>query len=78
MRKINAETYWYGDLAEYTGRANEAHGKTFYEIRLIEGYLAGQVKWTNRSPDKGITRLDKKDDITPEDIEETRYDKVNP
>lgn len=51
MSEATAETTcWHGDLAEYTGNTEKMHGGLFYEIRLIEGHLKGQAKWTMREP----------------------------
>lgn len=42
--------YWKGDKAEYTGKTDCISGGLFYEIRLVEGHLKGQTKWTQREP----------------------------
>jgi len=45
------QIYWKGDLAEYTGRSEIFHGGLFYEIRLLEGHLNGQIQWVVKSPE---------------------------
>jgi hypothetical protein len=43
-------TYFYGDLARYTGKTMTIHGGMFYEIEILEGHLKGQLKVTQRAP----------------------------
>lgn len=47
---MNQQIYWYGDLAEYTGITKLVDKTVFYEIKLLEGHLKGQTKWTYRAP----------------------------
>lgn len=42
--------YWHGDLARYTGVTMTLHGGLFYEIEILEGWLKGQFKLTQRAP----------------------------
>ena len=37
-------TFFYGDIAEFTGRTEDLHGRLFYEIVLLEGHEKGQSK----------------------------------
>lgn len=48
--KEKATTYWHGDKAEYTGATKEMHGATFHEVKLTEGHLKGESKWTQQAP----------------------------
>jgi hypothetical protein len=43
-------TYFHGDKAEYTGRIQVLYGKVCYEVRVVEGHLKGQFKWTYVEP----------------------------
>lgn len=43
-------TYFYGDLARYTGKTEVIHGALFYELEILEGHLKGQTKVTQRAP----------------------------
>lgn len=43
-------TYFKGDLAEYTGKTQEFAGGTIYELKLLEGHLKDQKRWTVRPP----------------------------
>lgn len=54
---MNKETlYNQGDLAEYTGKSQLLCGAVFYEIRMLEGHLEGQLKVTVRVPkNAGLT-----------------------
>lgn len=47
---INPTTYFYGDLAEYTGKSEKLYGGLFYEIRILEGHKQGDLKFTQRAP----------------------------
>ena len=47
---MSKKTYWHGDLAEYTGKTIRMHGGIFYEIRMLEGHLIGQTKYTQKVP----------------------------
>ena len=49
MTKVT--TYWHGDLAEYTGKTQLLHGALFYEIKIVEGHRAGQLKVTQKAPE---------------------------
>jgi hypothetical protein len=42
--------YWQGDLAQYTGKSQLLAGAVFYEILMLDGWLAGQFKITVRPP----------------------------
>ena len=42
-------TYFYGDLARYTGKTMTIHGGLFYEIEIVEGNLKGQLKQADRA-----------------------------
>ena len=42
--------YVFGDRAEYTGRSVIAYGGTFYEVRMLEGHLKGQMKAVKQPP----------------------------
>lgn len=44
------ETYWKGDKAVYTGNKKEIAGGLFYELKLTEGHLKGETKWTQKAP----------------------------
>lgn len=46
-------TYWKGDLAIYTGKSQELHGATFYELRLLEGHRKGRNVVTQNAPKGG-------------------------
>jgi len=39
------ETYFKGDLAEFTGKIEEQHGGMFEEVELLEGHLKGEKRW---------------------------------
>ena len=41
------KTYFKGDLAEYTGKTQYAYGGLYYEVRLLEGHQAGQLKYVS-------------------------------
>lgn len=43
-------TYFKGDAAEYTGKTDVMGGKTFYEVRMIEGHMTGELKWVTAAP----------------------------
>tara|TARA_R110002126_G_scaffold259777_1_gene402780 strand:+ start:415 stop:603 length:189 start_codon:yes stop_codon:yes gene_type:complete len=42
--------YIFGDRAEYTGRSVIAYGGTFYEVKMLEGHLQGQLKAVKQPP----------------------------
>ena len=42
--------YVFGDRAAYTGNVVEAYGGTFYEVRMLEGHLKGQLKAVKQPP----------------------------
>lgn len=42
--------YTQGDKAEYTGKIEHLHGGTFYEVRMLEGHLKGQLKLVVKPP----------------------------
>jgi hypothetical protein len=44
------QTYFKGDLAEYTGKVEQMHGGTFYEVRLLEGHLEGETRLVKKPP----------------------------
>jgi hypothetical protein len=37
-------TYFKGDKAEYTGKVETMYGRTWREVRLLEGHMKGQLK----------------------------------
>ena len=43
-------TYFKGDRAVYTGKTMTLHGGLFFEIKIVEGHLKGQIKVTQRAP----------------------------
>ncbi len=43
-------TYFKGDRAIYTGKVMQLHGATFYEIKMLEGHMAGQLKVVRAAP----------------------------
>jgi hypothetical protein len=43
-------TYFKGDLAEYTGKKEYLHGAYFYEIKILEGHMKGQLKLIIKEP----------------------------
>jgi hypothetical protein len=45
-----AAVYFHGDAAEYTGKAEMLYGKMFYEIKMIEGHLRGELRWSPTAP----------------------------
>jgi hypothetical protein len=42
--------YLNGDLAEYNGKSQLLHGAMCYEVVMIEGHLAGQIRHTYNAP----------------------------
>lgn len=48
--KSAAIGYFKGDAGEYTGKVEQLHGGTFYELRMTEGHLKGQVKLVTAPP----------------------------
>ena len=42
--------YVFGDRAAYTGKVVEAYGGTFYEVMMLEGHMAGQLKVVKQPP----------------------------
>ena len=50
----NAKTYWKGDRAEYTGKSMSMYGGVFFELKIVSGYMKGQIKWTQVSPSVGV------------------------
>ena len=48
--KATMNTYFKGNEAEYTGNTAEEYGAMFYEVRLLEGYEAGKLKYIVRPP----------------------------
>lgn len=68
-----AFTYWHGDKAEYTGKSERMHGGLFYEVRLLEGHLKGQTKWTQRAP----TSKNPQRKRNPEGAAAARYEKFH-
>lgn len=38
--------YINGDRAEYTGNTTEVAGRTFYEVKIVEGHRAGELAGT--------------------------------
>tara|TARA_R110002126_G_scaffold116548_1_gene255993 strand:+ start:163 stop:351 length:189 start_codon:yes stop_codon:yes gene_type:complete len=42
--------YVFGDRAEYTGKVVEAYGGTFYEVKMLEGHMEGQLKAVKQPP----------------------------
>lgn len=47
-------TYWKGDKVEYTGKSEIYYGRRFFQIRLLEGHLKGELKDTSQCPDCGL------------------------
>ena len=43
-------TYFHGDKAVYTGKTMVIAGGLFYEIKMVEGHLKGQLKVTPHAP----------------------------
>lgn len=43
-------TYFKGDKAVYTGVVLQLHGGTFYEVKMLEGHLVGQLKVVTQAP----------------------------
>ena len=43
-------TYIFGDRAAYTGKVVEAYGGTFYEVKMLEGHMEGQMKAVKQPP----------------------------
>ena len=50
MEFNKAVTFWKGFEAEYTGKTIQLHGAIFYEIRIVEGFMTGQIKLTQAAP----------------------------
>ena len=48
--EAQAAVYFHGDAAEYTGKAEMLYGKMFYEIKMIEGNLQGELRWIPKAP----------------------------
>lgn len=48
-------TYFRGDKAQYTGKTEEAYGRTWYEIILLEGHNKGKLRLV-KNPPKGETK----------------------
>lgn len=44
-------TYFHGDAAEYTSKSVSLHGWRWFEIKILEGHLKGQLKHTSKCPD---------------------------
>lgn len=42
--------YVFGDRAAYTGKVVEAYGGTFYEVKMLEGHMEGQLKAVKQPP----------------------------
>lgn len=42
--------YVNGDRAEYTGVEKLLHGRTAYEVKIVEGHKAGELAWTYVPP----------------------------
>lgn len=55
-------TYWKGDKARYTGKQEDQHGATFYELEMLEGHLKGEFKWTQREPVSTVVKTKKEID----------------
>jgi hypothetical protein len=51
-----AHTYFRGDKAIYTGKTLVLHGGLFYEIKLVEGHMKGQLKVTQRAPSQATAK----------------------
>ena len=41
---------FFGDRAAYTGKVVEAYGGTFYEVKMLEGHMEGQLKAVKQPP----------------------------
>jgi hypothetical protein len=39
-----------GDRAEYTGKSATLHGRTSYEVKIVEGHRTGELAWTYIPP----------------------------
>jgi hypothetical protein len=42
--------YLGGDKAKYTGKSMTLHGGLFYEVKMVEGHMKGQIKVTVQAP----------------------------
>jgi len=47
-------TYFNGDLAEYTGESFVEYGCRWFKIKLLEGYLKGKIKLVSKCPECGL------------------------
>ncbi len=47
---MTAQTYFMGDLAEYTGYSQVLFGTRFYEVLLLEGHLEGEKRLVKNPP----------------------------
>jgi diguanylate cyclase (GGDEF)-like protein len=45
------ETYINGDRAVYTGKTQQLHGGTFYEVEMMEGRDKGKTRVTQKTPE---------------------------
>lgn len=43
--------YWKGDKAKYTGRNHVYAGCIWFQFKLLDGHLRGQLFHTSRCPD---------------------------
>ena len=41
--------YFRGNLAEYIGRTEDAYGRKWYEVRLLEGYSEGETRLVSKA-----------------------------
>lgn len=42
-------TFWKGDKAEYTGKAEYHYGSKWFEIRMLEGHLKGVLRFVSEA-----------------------------
>lgn len=57
---MSQQLYFKGDLAEYTGKSKTLYGGLFYEIKLLEGHLKGEIRHVSKPP--LVTKKDKHTD----------------
>ena len=48
------EHYYNGFQIEYTGNSEIVYGSRFFEVKYLEGYLAGTTRVTSKCPDCGL------------------------
>lgn len=47
----NEKTWFKGDRCEYTGKSEIIYGKLFYEVKMLNGVDAGEMRWIVRGPE---------------------------